>query len=83
MVRLFGMSKAVVSKVSVSLPPELLEFVEDYQESHGTVSRSEVFAVALRLLRERELAQAYAQASQEWDNSEDYRLWDSTVGDGL
>jgi Arc/MetJ-type ribon-helix-helix transcriptional regulator len=75
--------KPVATKVSISLPLELLEFVEDYRESHNALSRSEVFALALKLLREKELAKAYAEASKEWDDSEDAKLWDSTVGDGL
>lgn len=73
----------VATKVSISVPEDIARFVEEYQENHELPSRSEVFVEAVRLLRERELAQAYKAASAEWDNSEDARLWEQTVGDGL
>jgi Arc/MetJ-type ribon-helix-helix transcriptional regulator len=78
-----SMKSTITAKVSISLPPEILEFVEQYQQTHQAASRSEVFVEALRLLRERELAEAYRSASQEWEASEDARLWESTVGDEL
>ena len=76
-------SASTVTKVSISLPADIADFVAQYQESHAIEHRSEVFVQALELLRERELAQAYREASLEWDNSEDAKLWDKTVGDGL
>ena len=33
--------------------------------------------------RERQLREAYAAAWDEWEGSEDARLWETTVGDGL
>jgi antitoxin ParD1/3/4 len=77
------MKSSTAPKVSISLPADLLDFVEEYRLAHQAASRSEVFAEALRLLRKRELARAYAQASREWDESEDAKLWEQTAGDGL
>jgi Arc/MetJ-type ribon-helix-helix transcriptional regulator len=71
------------TKVSISVPQDIARFVEEYQESHELPSRSEVFVEAVRVLRERELAEAYKAASAEWDNSEDSKLWEQTTGDGL
>lgn len=73
----------IVTKLSISVPDDIAEFVEAYQESHELTSRSEVFVEAIRLLRERELAEAYEAASAEWENSEDAKLWQQTTGDGL
>lgn len=81
---MIGMKAAsTVTKVSISLPADIADFVAQYQASHAIESRSEVFVQALELLRQRELAQAYREASLEWDNGEDAKLWDKTVGDGL
>lgn len=68
-----------VEKVSVSLPPELLRFVERYQKRAKKRSRSEVFEEALKLLRARTLEAEYADAAAEFDAAE----WESTAGDGL
>ena len=65
-------------KISISLPPVLLDFVEDYRVARGIKSRSQVIDVALRLLRERELDAAYREASAGIDPA-----WDATVADGL
>jgi hypothetical protein len=70
------------TKVGIGVPEYIAQFVQQYQESHELLSRSGVFVEAARLLRERELAQAYQAASQVWDNSEEARLWEQTVGDG-
>ncbi len=70
-------------KLSISLQPDLLEFVHHYQIEHQLPSRSQVFADALGLLREQELRRAYRQASLEWDSSQDSVLWERTIRDGL
>lgn len=67
-----------VEKLSISLPPSLVEFIENYKVSKGCKSRSQVIEEALELLRNRELEEAYRQASAEVDNA-----WDVTVADGL
>jgi len=50
-------------KVSISLPPTLMQFVEEYKVSHECKSRSQVIEEALTLLRERELETAYRDAA--------------------
>lgn len=70
-------------KVSVTLPPDLVRFAEDFQLAHGLSSRSEVLARALQLLQEQELREAYRAASQEWEGSKDQALWEGTSKDGL
>lgn len=72
-----------VAKISVSLERSLLDFLAQYQETHGVPSKSEVVAQALALLKERDLEAQYAAALAEWQSSPDAELWDSVVGDGL
>lgn len=69
-------------KLSVSLPPSDVEFVDRYLAEHGERSRSAVLRKALELLRTRELIESYKAAWDEWvqDGEE---IWDVTVGDGL
>lgn len=67
-----------VEKLSISLPPSLVEFIESYKVSKGCKSRSQVIEEALELLRNRELEEAYRLASAEVDNA-----WDVTVADGF
>jgi Arc/MetJ-type ribon-helix-helix transcriptional regulator len=50
-------------KLSISLPPELIKFSEDYQHTHQLSSRSEVFAKALQALRDFEFMESYRQAA--------------------
>lgn len=68
-----------VEKVSVSLPQDLLRFVERYQKRAKKRSRSEVFEDALKLLRAKSLEAEYADAAAEFDAAE----WEGTAGDGL
>ncbi len=68
-----------VEKVSVSLPQDLLRFVERYQKRARKRSRSEVFEEALKLLRAKALESEYADAAQEFDATQ----WEGTAGDGL
>jgi len=65
-------------KISISLPPEMVTFIEHYQEATGCQSRSQVISKALSLLQSRELEQAYREASLEVDEA-----WEVTLGDGL
>jgi antitoxin ParD1/3/4 len=66
-------------KLSVSLPTSLLQFVEGYQVTHNLSSRSQVIQMALTLLREQELENAYREAAKESNIAD----WDSTIADGL
>ncbi len=70
-------------KVSVSLPAEDIEFLDQYAESQRFPSRSAVLHQAVRLLRGAELGPAYEEAFREWEESEDALAWDQTAGDGI
>ena len=72
---------ALAEKVSVSLPADVVNFVESYRKQHDIRSRSQVFELALKLLRERELERAYAEASKE--HAEIARDFAVTDADGL
>lgn len=69
-------------KVSVSLPEDDVEFLDQYAASQGD-TRSAVVHKAVRLLRASQLGPAYEDAWAEWADSSEGDLWDSTVGDGL
>lgn len=70
-------------KVSVSLPDDDIQFLDDYSKASGLASRSAALQKAVRLLRTAELGQAYAAAWEEWFESGDAVARDATVGDGL
>ena len=65
-------------KLSVFLPSTLTRFIEHYKTAKGYKSRSEVISVALNLLQEKELEEAYREASTEVDED-----WEMTIADGL
>lgn len=69
-------------KLSVSIPEEDVEFIDQYADEHGVDSRSGVVQRALSLLRASDLADDYAAAWIEWEAS-DSKLWTSTGTDGL
>ena len=68
-------------KVSVSLPDEDVEFLDDYAASHGMPSRSAAVHKAVRLLRSSGLGAAYEQAWAEWAADDDSDDWEAVVGD--
>jgi Arc/MetJ-type ribon-helix-helix transcriptional regulator len=70
-------------KVSVSLPNDVIVYLDDYAHRQGFDSRSAVVQQAVRLLRESELTDAYRDAFEEWDGSEDAALWQTTAADGI
>lgn len=70
-------------KLSVSLPEEDVEFLDQYARNLGVRSRSAVIQRAVRLLRATELGPAYAQAWEEWEGAGEAEVWDSVVGDGI
>jgi antitoxin ParD1/3/4 len=76
-------TKTPVAKLSVTIEPTLLDFLERYQASYARKTKSAVVEEALALLRERELERAYREAAQEWLENPDAPLWESTAGDGL
>lgn len=69
-------------KLSVSIPDEDVEFIDQYADEHGVDSRSAVLQRALSLLRASALGNDYAAAWDEWLAS-DADLWETTVADGL
>lgn len=69
-------------KLSVSIPDEDVDFIDQYASEHAVGSRSGVVKRALSLLRAHELGDAYAHAWEEWETSEG-DAWEVTAGDGL
>jgi Arc/MetJ-type ribon-helix-helix transcriptional regulator len=70
-------------KLSVSLPDEDVEFLDQYATARGIASRSAAVHRAVRLLRATELGSAYEEAWSDWADSGENDLWDVTVDDGL
>jgi Arc/MetJ-type ribon-helix-helix transcriptional regulator len=70
-------------KVSVSLPGEDVQFLDEYAREQGLESRSAALHRAVRLLRTAELSGTYEAAWEEWAAQDDGALWESTTGDGL
>jgi Arc/MetJ-type ribon-helix-helix transcriptional regulator len=70
-------------KVSVSLPGEDVQFLDEYAKEQGLESRSAALHRAVRLLRTAELGAAYESAWEQWAADGESELWDQTVGDGL
>jgi Arc/MetJ-type ribon-helix-helix transcriptional regulator len=70
-------------KLSVSLPNEDVEFLDEYARTQGYESRSAVVHKAVRLLRASELGGDYADAWNEWSESGNAEAWVTVVGDGL
>jgi hypothetical protein len=69
-------------KVSISLPIEDVEFIDQYARANDR-SRSAAVHEAIDTLRNGALADAYEQAWEEWDAEQDGELWEQTSGDGL
>ncbi|MEJ7695570.1 MAG: ribbon-helix-helix domain-containing protein [Candidatus Limnocylindrales bacterium] len=70
-------------KVSVSLPGDDIEFLNNYVKERGLGSRSAALQQAIRLLRTGELSAAYEAAWDEWAADADNAAWDEAVRDGL
>lgn len=70
-------------KVSVSLPGEDVQFLDEYAKEQGLESRSAALHRAVRLLRTSELGGTYEAAWDEWKDADDDTLLDSTAGDGI
>ena len=69
-------------KVSISLSEADVAFL-DQQTLAGTFdSRSAAVQAAVNLLRQGELADAYAAAFAEWSEEDDH-AWDASASDGL
>ena len=70
-------------KVSVSLPGEDVEFLDEYAREQGLDSRSAALHRAVRLLRTAELGGAYEAAWRDWAADGDADAWEVATGDGL
>ena len=70
-------------KLSVSLPDDDVEFLDEYADAKGIASRSAAVHRAVRLLRATELGPAYEDAWTQWEDSDDSELWDAATSDGL
>ena len=70
-------------KVSVSLPGEDVQFLDEYAKEQGLDSRSAALHRAVRLLRTAELGGTYQAAWDEWAAAGEAESWESTIGDGL
>lgn len=70
-------------KLSVSLPDEDVEFLDEYARRVGSPTRSAALHRAITLLRQQELQDEYADAWDEWAAAEDSALWTATAGDGV
>lgn len=70
-------------KLSVSISPEDVEFLDSYARLHALQSRSAAVQEAVRTLRLAELAAAYEDAWSAWDDDGYAAAWEPTVDDGL
>jgi len=70
-------------KLSVSLPDDDVEYLDEYARVQRLDSRSAALHKAVRLLRASELGSAYEDAWAEWADSDDNSVWDAVVDDGL
>ena len=68
-------------KVSVSVPDEDIEFLDNYAKAHRVPSRSAALQRAIRLLRASELTDAYAAAFVEWADDPSNDAWDVATAD--
>ena len=71
------MTYDTTQRVTVSLPPALANYLEEYQKAHQISSRSEAIVQAIIALREKELAEAYA------DYARSGEFVDLETGEGL
>jgi Arc/MetJ-type ribon-helix-helix transcriptional regulator len=65
-------------KISVSIPEEDVRFLDEQG-----ANRSATIHEAVALLRDRKLTEQYVEAFDQWENSPEARLWDTTTADGL
>ena len=70
-------------KVSVSLPEEDVQFLDEYAAEHGIGSRSAAVHKAVRLLRASKLGAAYEGAWSDWETNDESDAWDAALADGL
>lgn len=64
-------------RVTVTLPAALVAYLDEYRQTHALASRSEAVAHAVAALREKELAEGYAEYARSGE------FVDLENGDGL
>jgi len=69
--------------VSVSLPEDDVEFLDSYAQAQGIGSRSAVLHRAVGLLRAAQLGDAYEEAWDSWEASDEAGAWEAVTADGL
>lgn len=70
-------------KLSVSLPDEDIEFLDEYAKAQGIPTRSAVVQKAVRLLRSSALGPSYEDAWREWSESGEESVWETALDDGI
>lgn len=70
-------------KLSVSLPADIVEFIDEQTSSGHYESRSAVLRAAVTVLRQHAITDSYAAAWSEWEQSGEDVLWESIAADGL
>lgn len=70
-------------KISISLADETLEVLDRYIAREHVSSRSAAIQLAIARLASSNLSQEYAQAFEEWGETEEETLWNQTTGDAL
>ena len=70
-------------KLSISLPAEDVDRLDEFARSSGLPTRSAAIQRAIRLLDNANLETEYAAAWDEWESSGEQAAWEGTVGDGL
>jgi Arc/MetJ-type ribon-helix-helix transcriptional regulator len=69
-------------KMSVSIPEQDVQFLDEYARRQGLRSRSAALHQAVRALRAQHLEDSYAAAWAELDDAET-AVWDTVTSDGL
>jgi len=70
-------------KISVSLPAEDVQVLDEHARRAGLPSRSAALHQAVLLLRGVDLEVDYATACDEWESSGDQASWEKVTADGL
>ncbi len=70
-------------KLSISLPDDDVEFLDEYTADHGMPSRSAAVHKAVRLLRASGLGAAYEDAWADGAAGDDGELLEPTAADGV
>jgi Arc/MetJ-type ribon-helix-helix transcriptional regulator len=70
-------------KLSISLPEDIVEFIDEQTLSGAFSSRSAVLRAAVIALRQHIITDSYAAAWDEWEQSGEDELWQSVAADGL